>query len=161
MIDSDFDAFRAGDPPLIPNLGVADPKLIRGGQPLMAAWPLLAAAGVNLVINLRDDALPEEEPGVTAAGMRYVNFPMSGWKKPNRNEVDVTLDRIAQEIGRGQTVYCHCKHGDDRTGTICACYRIRQGWTAQEALKEATSDGMNPLEVFMKEFVESYGKKED
>lgn len=36
----------------------------------------------------------------------------------------------------------HCQHGADRTGTMCAVYRIAvQGWTKEEAIKEMTEGG--------------------
>ena len=39
-------------------------------------------------------------------------------------------------------VLVHCRHGADRTGTMCAVYRIVvQGWTKEEAIKEMTDGG--------------------
>lgn len=39
-------------------------------------------------------------------------------------------------------VLVHCQHGADRTGTMCATYRISvQGWTKAEALREMTEGG--------------------
>ena len=36
----------------------------------------------------------------------------------------------------------HCQHGADRTGTMCAMYRIvKQGWSADEAIKELEEGG--------------------
>jgi protein tyrosine/serine phosphatase len=39
-------------------------------------------------------------------------------------------------------VIVHCQHGADRTGTMCAIYRVAvQGWSKEEALKEMTQGG--------------------
>ena len=39
-------------------------------------------------------------------------------------------------------VFVHCKHGSDRTGTMCAIYRITvQGWSKNQAIEEMTKGG--------------------
>ena len=39
-------------------------------------------------------------------------------------------------------VLVHCQHGADRTGIICALYRIIiQGWTKEDAIKEMNQGG--------------------
>jgi len=41
-----------------------------------------------------------------------------------------------------QPVFVHCRHGSDRTGTMCAVYRIVvQGWSKGEAVLEMTRGG--------------------
>ena len=46
-------------------------------------------------------------------------------------------------------VLVHCLHGADRTGTMCAVYRIAvQGWTKDEAIREMTEGGFNFHSVF-------------
>ena len=43
---------------------------------------------------------------------------------------------------RRQPVLVHCQHGADRTGTMCALYRVAvQGWTKGEAIREMTDGG--------------------
>ena len=40
------------------------------------------------------------------------------------------------------SVLVHCQHGADRTGTMCAMYRIlREGWTADDAIDEMKNGG--------------------
>ena len=39
-------------------------------------------------------------------------------------------------------VFVHCLHGSDRTGVMCAVYRIFfEGWTKNEAIREMTEGG--------------------
>ncbi len=39
-------------------------------------------------------------------------------------------------------VLVHCQHGADRTGLMCAIYRVAvQGWTKEEAIREMTQGG--------------------
>ena len=41
-----------------------------------------------------------------------------------------------------QPVFVHCQHGADRTGTMCAIYRlVEQGWSKDEAIREITDGG--------------------
>lgn len=44
------------------------------------------------------------------------------------------LDTIDRVIGEGGTVYLHCWGGIGRTGMIVACWLVRHGMTAEEAL---------------------------
>jgi protein tyrosine/serine phosphatase len=46
-------------------------------------------------------------------------------------------------------VLVHCLHGSDRTGTMCALYRIAiQGWSKEDALKEMVEGGYGFHGVF-------------
>ncbi|MBN2210712.1 MAG: dual specificity protein phosphatase family protein, partial [Sedimentisphaerales bacterium] len=48
-----------------------------------------------------------------------------------------------------QPVLVHCQHGADRTGTMCAMYRIViEGWPKEEALREMTLGGFGFHEVW-------------
>ena len=39
-------------------------------------------------------------------------------------------------------VFVHCQYGADRTGTMCAIYRISvEGWNKNEAIDEMTNGG--------------------
>jgi protein-tyrosine phosphatase len=64
---------------------------------------------------------------------------MKAWH-PERKEVI----RFLQIVGnpRRTPVLVHCMHGADRTGTVCAVYRVVvQGWTKKEAVREMREGG--------------------
>jgi hypothetical protein len=43
---------------------------------------------------------------------------------------------------RHTPVLVHCQHGADRTGAMCAIYRVAvEGWTKEEAAQEMTGGG--------------------
>ncbi|HEX5833845.1 MAG TPA: tyrosine-protein phosphatase, partial [Pyrinomonadaceae bacterium] len=61
----------------IKNFGQMDDRFYRGGQPKEEQYKHLAAIGINTIIDLRDDPKDYEKREAEAAGMRYVNIPMS------------------------------------------------------------------------------------
>ena len=56
-----------------------------------------------------------------------------------------------------QPVYVHCAFGKDRTGTMCALYRLEvDGWTADEVLQEMQSFGYHDIYHDLVNFVKAY-----
>ena len=54
-------------------------------------------------------------------------------------------------------MFVHCQHGADRTGVMCAAYRVVvDGWTKQQAIDEMTQGGFNFHSVWsnLPEFIE-------
>jgi len=137
----------------IVNLDKVNPKLYRGAQPNRNGLAYLQSIGVRNVVNLRDDAFPDEKDTVEALGMTYLPFPMSGVVTPTKKRVDEILAAIEATQG---PVFVHCQFGCDRTGTIMACQRIRSGWDNAKALAEAEAYGMSPLLPGLKHFIKEY-----
>jgi len=141
----------------IPNFRQVNPHLFRGGQPVDTAWPALAKLGVKTVIDLRqvnEHSTIAEAQAVEAAGMRYLNFPMSGFATPRAEQVAQVLEAMTKA---GETVFVHCAAGKDRTGTVVAAYRIsRDRWKNDQALQEAEACGMHGFERGMKRFIVAY-----
>lgn len=119
----------------------------------------LAARGIKTVVNLRgeDEYTREQEAEARAAGLRYFSVPLPGYGRPRDEQVEKVLALITDS--RNWPVFVHCRHGEDRTGTIIACYRISQeGWSAEEAKKEAKRHGMSRFQFGMKSFIKDYGR---
>jgi protein tyrosine/serine phosphatase len=54
-------------------------------------------------------------------------------------------------------VFVHCRRGDDRAGLVIACHRIAHDhWTNRQALEEARSRGISPLEVPMRRYISRF-----
>jgi tyrosine-protein phosphatase SIW14 len=142
----------------VPNFHAVNDHLYRGGQPADAAWKSLATLGVKTVIDLRvaaEHSIDEEAKAVEAAGMHFVSYPMGRLAAPSN--VDIAKILALLDSNAAWPVFLHCRRGADRTGTVIACYRItHDGWSNQEALKEARSYGMSALEVGMKHFIQSF-----
>lgn len=129
--------------PGLPNLHKVSDDLYRGAQPSDAGFERLAAMGVRTVVNARkgDDDLAV----LRAAGLEYEFIPMSAFDP--RDEDVIRFLRIAGDPRRGP-VFVHCQHGADRTGFLCAMYRVAvQGWSRQEAVEEMTRGGMGFISI--------------
>ena len=126
----------------IKNFHQVDASVYRGAQPTGEGITYLAKIGVTTVIDLReaDQRSENEESMVTAAGMKYVNIPMSGLTPPTEAQISEVPGILESKSG---AVFVHCKRGADRTGVVIASYRIdRDGWDNARALSEAKARGM-------------------
>lgn len=134
----------------------------RGAQPEDSAWPLLKAAGFGCVIDLNSTgaALAEQHKLSLEVGLPLIALDWSGIVPPSTNKIRLALDFIDGSIpDQGMLlgnmsvkapVYIHCLHGSDRTGTLCACWRMHHdGWDFDAAMKEAFIDlGMQGMHEF-------------
>ena len=143
----------------IPNFHQVNKNLFRGGQPTGEGWKHLAKLGVKTVIDLRREnekgthSIKAESRAVEAAGMRYVSIPMQGIVAPSEEQISKAMSLLES----GEPVFVHCREGKDRTGTVIACYRIKnEGWQNHRALKEAKARGMHWVEIGMKSYISSY-----
>lgn len=141
----------------LPNFQKVNDKLFRGGQPKEGGWAELKNLGIRTVIDLRDndDNALREKALVEKAGMRFVNFPLGNWDRPDTADIEKVLAEI--NSAAGQPVFVHCKRGSDRTGTVIAVYRMRfDGWTDEQAAAEAEKFGIGWWQRGMRDFIRDY-----
>jgi protein tyrosine phosphatase (PTP) superfamily phosphohydrolase (DUF442 family) len=123
----------------LPNLHKINDNLYRGAQPSAEGMRNLKKMGVTTVINLRSFHSDRDEIGET--GLAYEHIYMKAWH-PEDKEVVRFLQIVTDP--RRQPVFFHCQHGADRTGTMCAIYRIAiQGWSKEDAIDEMVNGGYN------------------
>lgn len=150
-------AFAAASNYGIDNFHQVDSHVYRGGQPTSEGFRYLASLGVKTIIDLReaDGRAAAEERAVSAAGMKYVNVPMTGLTPPTDAETAKIL-AILVDTSAGP-VFVHCKRGADRTGAVIASYRIsHDGWDNSRALKEAMSHHMSFFQFPRQSFIRTY-----
>jgi protein tyrosine/serine phosphatase len=111
--------------------------LYRCAQPDKAGMRELEKLGIRTVINLRDNHDDLEE--ATGTRLRLLQVEMSVWEvEPERLARVLALLR---EKEHGPFVI-HCQHGSDRTGLMCAFYRVvEQGWKREDAIREMREGG--------------------
>lgn len=113
------------------------PDLITGGQPTEAQLAAVAAAGVEVVINLALHgaayALPDERGTVEALGMAYEHIPVI-WERPTGADLDAFFGALERHAGRRVFVHCAANY---RASAFILLYRVlRLGWRLEAALPD-------------------------
>jgi len=123
--------------PGLPNFYKVSDELYRGAQPTAEGMKQLEKLGFKTVVNLR--ALHSDRDELKGTDLSYVHIGMTAWCISD-NDV-IRFLRVVTDPNR-TPVFVHCQHGSDRTGAMCASYRIVvQGWSKEEAIKEMTKGG--------------------
>jgi protein tyrosine/serine phosphatase len=112
-------------------------NLYRGAQPTAEGMKELKAMGIRTVINLR--AWHSDKDEVAGTGLKSIRFETEPW---HADEADVVGFLKAVTDTNNLPAFVHCQRGADRTGLMCAMYRIVIcGWTKQEAIEEMKKGG--------------------
>ncbi len=130
--------------PGCPNLHRIAPDLYRGAQPTAEGMRELGKLGIRTVISLR--AFHDDEDEVEGTGLQREQIRFKTWHAENEDVV-----RFLKLVGdpARRPVFIHCLHGADRTGTMCAIYRMAfQGWSADAAVREMRDGGYGFHEVW-------------
>lgn len=121
----------------VPNFHKVSDELYRGAQPTAEGMRQLKKLGIKTVVNLRTFRSDRKE--IADSGLAYEHIHVTMWHLQDKDVV-----RFLQIVtDRNRTpVFVHCRRGADRTGTMCAVYRIVvQGWSKSEAIEEMTKGG--------------------
>jgi len=128
----------------VPNLFKVSDDLYRSAQPDSQGMKNLKQLGIKTVVNLRSFHTDQDELGNTGPAGEHIY--MVAWH-PEKEEA-VRFLKIVSDSTR-TPVLVHCQHGSDRTGTMCAIYRVAiQGWSKEEAVREMTQGGFGFHQMF-------------
>lgn len=123
--------------PSVPNLHKVSDGLYRSAQPTAEGMQGLKKMGIKTVLNLRLLHSDRDEIGTT--GLAYEHVQVEAWDA-DEDEV-VRFLQIVTDPERAP-VLVHCKHGSDRTGMMCAIYRVAVcGWSKEDAVEEMAEGG--------------------
>ena len=121
--------------PGLKNLYRLTKDLYRGAQPTAEGMRSLQALGIRTVVNLRALHSDRDELGETAVD--YVHVNVNPFRPKDRDVVEFL--RVVTDPNR-LPAFVHCQRGIDRTGLMCAVYRIAVcGWSKREAIEEMTA----------------------
>lgn len=157
--------------PGLPNLHMVSEGLYRGAQPTAEGFRELKAMGVRTVLDLRSghsdlemvrgsgaSSGTEKGPDPFANGLGYASIPMHAWD-PEEEDI-VAFLQVVTDPARAP-VFVHCEHGADRTGTVCAAYRVAmQGWSVDQAVDEMVNGGFG-FHAIWRERLSGYLRKLD
>jgi tyrosine-protein phosphatase SIW14 len=111
--------------------------LYRCAQPTQEGFREWEKRGIKTVINLR--YLHSDKELIRGTSLKLEEIPMTTWN-PEKEDV-VRFLNIVNDRSNGPFLV-HCQHGSDRTGLMCAVYRVVFcGWSKDEALIEMTDGG--------------------
>jgi protein-tyrosine phosphatase len=88
--------------------------------------------------------------------VRRIRRPIRDFCCPTADEMRETLDVLDRELEGGSRVYLHCRGGIGRTGIVTACYLMRHGATADDALARLRVVGKGPEHQEQLRFVEGW-----
>ena len=99
----------------------------------------LKAMGVKTVVNLRNFHSDDDE--ARGLGLKLQRLHMKPWH--SEEEDVVAFLKIAANTNN-YPIFVHCLRGADRTGLVCAMYRIVFcNWTRPEAIQEMKEGGFD------------------
>jgi len=122
----------------VPNFYKINDNLYRSAQPTEVGMAQLKEiVGIKTVINLRTFHSDSDEIGST--GLLNERLHVNAWHIEDEDVIKVMRDLSDREKG---PFLIHCQHGSDRTGVMCAMYRILcEKWTKEEAIDEMVNGG--------------------
>jgi protein tyrosine/serine phosphatase len=133
-------AERIGGLAGIENVALVAPGIYRGSRPTDDGLDSLKELGIKTVVNLRHYHGSVEEAGCKKRGLDYEHIVLASSRAPSDADARRFL-KIVTDPAR-QPVYFHCWRGKDRTGVMCATYRMAvQHWTLADALAEMYAFG--------------------
>ncbi len=103
------------------------------------AW--LAQSGITLLIGLEERCLVAVDR-LNYFDLTYWHFPIPDMGTPSLSGLSKLLLLLKGRIGQGDSIALHCRAGCGRTGLVLACWLIRDGWSAADALAHVRS--INP-----------------
>ena len=123
------------------------PWLVTAGQPSLNQIEAAQAAGVTMIIDLRDpmEERPFHEPEEAARlGIEYVNVPVSLGSLDEEK-----LDRIlaALRSNAGQPTMLHCASANRVGGALIPYFILDEGMDRQQAVDLATKVGLRSAEL--------------
>ena len=128
----------------VPNLHKVSDTLYRSAQPTDVGMQGLQKLGIKTVVNLRSFHSDRDEMHDTNLEQEHIY--MKTWH-PELEDVERFLQIVTDP--QRQPVLVHCQHGADRTGAMCAIYRIVvEGWTKEEAIREMREGGYGFHEIW-------------
>lgn len=123
--------------------------LYRGGQPLGQGFHKLQEHGIKTVVNLR--VIDTDAFQINELELDYIHI---SFKPHLPKDVDVIRFLKILKEAKNTPVYLHCYHGADRTGMLCAAYRIVfDGWDKEKAIKEMIHGGYGFHKFFQQNLI--------
>ena len=118
----------------------------------------VARLGIGVIINLHERPHPRE--ALARYGLTELHLPVRDFTPPTLSQIETAIEAIEDAVAGGKRVAVHCAAGLGRTGTLLACYLVRQGMTANEAIARVREVRPGSIETPAQEAaVEGYARR--
>lgn len=125
--------------------------LWRGSRPVSASEIQLFKTVINLEVGWFEffhGLWRREQYWCEGASVEWRCYAMSDWSRPEASQLRDIVVRIKEQRNLG-AVLVHCAHGVDRTGMVCAAWRIIEDkWTVEAAVTEMLQMGFHNVPYF-------------
>jgi atypical dual specificity phosphatase len=107
--------------------------------------PSIAGLGITVLVNLHEQ--PHDARALARHGLRQVHLPVRDFTPPAPEQIEAGVDAIDEAVASGQRVAVHCAAGMGRTGTLLACYLVRQGMDPDAAIARVRENRPGSVET--------------
>jgi len=129
--------------PGVPNLHKVSHDLYRGAQPSAEGMKQLERLGIKTIVNLRFILSDRDE--IKGAKLDYEHINTTTLSTETGDVIRFL--KIVTDADR-TPIFVHCHRGVERTGIMCAAYRIAvEGWSKEEAIEEMTNGGFTSRSI--------------
>lgn len=101
--------------------------------PLEHDLELLRNVGVTILVNLTER--PMTQTAIPAFGLRTIHMKVEDRDAPPLLWMKLLLAQVDKFIQQGEVIAVHCFAGLGRTGTVLGAWLVKEGLTADEALR--------------------------
>jgi protein tyrosine/serine phosphatase len=112
-------------------------NLYRSERPTAGAIPEMERLGIKTILSLQ--SFHSNDDLLENSSIKNEQLTVKAWH-PEEKELKHFLNLVTDPVH--QPLLVHCYHGSDRTGAMCAAYRIVvQGWSKEDAIAEMKYGG--------------------
>lgn len=141
------------------NFAIVCPGVYRSGYPTKKNYPFLRALRLRTILYLCPEEYAEtnlkfcEENSIAV-----LRFPTEGNKEPFTDIAEPLMHRILSTLvdTRNHPVLIHCNKGKHRTGAVCGCLRLLQGWSLVSIFREYKAFSASKARVSDQTYIELY-----
>jgi len=103
-----------------------------GGTQRRIAWHTCARAGIDTVLDLRDDA-KNDATLLSKLGIEYARVPIPEGEAPTLEQLQIMAAWIGSKLRQNRKALIHCAHGMGRSATVACATLVALGFSLPHA----------------------------